>query len=120
MSKKGDQWNQNSLLSQSYDYNFLYRVIRLLHYVDLFLKASSCIGSPVGTLLKEIFSGGPAIALKIKEEHIVRMMHLVFAQDEGETSNAMKLKLDGKMTLILALQALTKVALHVLILCNVI
>ena len=86
-------------------------VIRLLQYVSLFLKASGHIGSPVGTLLKEIFSGGPMISLKIKEEQVVQMMHLVFARDDRERANATGLRIDGKMTMILALQELAKVLL---------
>ena len=84
-------------------------VIRLLQYVSLFLKASGHIGSPVGTLLKEVFSGGPTISLKIKEEQVVQMMHLVFARDDRERVNATGLRIDGKMTMILALQELAKV-----------
>ena len=66
------------------------------------MKASRFIGSPVGALLREIFSGGPTITLKIKEEQIVQMMQFVFSQDESSGSG-------GKLSMILALQELIKV-----------
>ena len=75
------------------------------------MKASRFIGSPVGALLREIFSGGPTITLKIKEEQIVQMMQFVFSQDEssgpGETEEA--ICIGGKLSMILALQELIKV-----------
>ena len=79
------------------------------------MKAYRFIGSPVGVLLREIFSGGPTITLKIKEEQIVQMMHFVFAQDEssrpGETEEA--IDIGGKLSMILALQELVKVLQYV-------
>ena len=75
------------------------------------MKASRFIGSPVGGLLREIFSGGPTVALKIKEEQIVQMMHFVFAREEtsrlGEREEA--IDIGGKLSMILALQELVKV-----------
>ena len=79
-------------------------VCRLLQYTSLFLRAFRCIGSPVGTLLKEIFTGGPTITLKVKEEQIVQMLHFVFTQNESSEE-----PIDGKMSMILALQELVKV-----------
>ena len=75
------------------------------------MKASRFIGSPVGALLREIFSGGPTITLNIKEEQIVQMMQFVFARDEtsrlGEREEAVDIS--GKLSMILALQELIKV-----------
>ena len=83
---------------------------RLLPYTSLFLKASRYIGSPAGTLLREIFSGGPTITLKIKEEQIIQMMHFVFARDESRLDGSEDI--GGKMSMILALQELVKVQLR--------
>ena len=81
-----------------------------MQYLGLFLKASRHIGSPVGTLLREIFSGGPTITVKVKEEQVIQMMHFVFARDkcrpderEGVTD------IGGRLSMILALQELVKV-----------
>ena len=85
-------------------------VIRLLQYTSLFLKASRYIGSPVGTLLREILSGGPTITLKIKEEQIVQMMHFVFARDESRLDKSEEaIRIGGKLSMIMALQELIKV-----------
>ncbi len=70
--------------------------------MNLFLKAAVYVGLPVGILLKEIFSGGPAISLKIKEEQVIQLMHLVFAKETG-------IGFDGKAAMICALQELVKV-----------
>ena len=84
----------------------------MLPYTSLFLKASRYIGSPVGTLLKEIFSGGPTVTLKIKEEQIIQMMHFVFAQDECKLDGSEDaVGICGKLSMILALQELVKVLL---------
>ena len=86
---------------------------RLLQYTSLFLKASRYIGSPVGTLLREIFSGGPTITLKVKEEQIVQMMHFVFARDESRLDGTEEaIDIGGKLSMILALQELVKVWLR--------
>ena len=74
--------------------------------MNLFLKAAVYVGLPVGLLLREIFSGGPAISLKIKEEQIIHMMHLVFAKEKNETT---RLGIEGKAAMIAALQELVKV-----------
>lgn len=55
----------------------------------MFLKAcftedkGTSISSCMGRLLQEIFNGGPAIVLAIKEEHIVMMMNLLFGGRPG-------------------------------------
>ena len=72
------------------------------------MKASRFIGSPVGALLREIFSGGPIITLKIKEEQIVQMMHFVFARD-GSSGPEEAIDVGGRLSMILALQELVKV-----------
>ena len=72
--------------------------------MNLFLKAAIYVGPSVGVLLKEIFSGGPTISLKIKEEQVIQLMHLVFARETG-------MGLEGKAALICALQELVKVYL---------
>ena len=77
--------------------------------MNLFLKAAVYVGSPVGVLLREIFSGGPTISLKIKEEQIIHMMHLVFAKEKSEISTATRLGIEGKAAMIVALQELVKV-----------
>jgi hypothetical protein len=77
------------------------------------MKASRYIGSSVGTLLSEIFSGGPTITLKIKEEQIIQMMHFVFARDEDSDTELSErgeaIHIGGKLSMILALQELVKV-----------
>jgi hypothetical protein len=72
------------------------------------MKASRYIGSPVGTLLREIFLGGPTITLKIKEEQIVEMMHFVFSRDESSRLSEREeaIGIGGKLSMILALQEL--------------
>ena len=72
------------------------------------MKAYRFIGSPVGVLLREIFSGGPTITLKIKEEQIVQMMHFVFVRETEEA-----IDIGGKLSMILALQELVKVLQYV-------
>ena len=86
--------------------------IRLLEYISLFLKAATFIGAPVGTLLQEIFSGGPSISLKVKEEVIVRMMHLVFVKEESDLSSASLLDHEGRAAMVMALQELVQVYLN--------
>ena len=83
---------------------------RLLQYIGLFLKASRHIGSPVGILLREIFSGGPTITVKVKEEQIIQMMHFVFARDKSRPDKRKEVTdIGGRLSMILALQELVKV-----------
>ena len=85
------------------------KYFRLLEYISLFLKAATFIGAPVGTLLQEIFSGGPSISLKVKEEVVVRMMHLVFVKEESNLSSASLLDHEGRAAMVMALQELVQV-----------
>ena len=60
--------------------------------------------------MREIFSGGPTITLKIKEEQIIQMMHFMFARDESRFDVIEEaIGIGGKLSMILALQELVKV-----------
>ena len=90
---------------------------RLFEYVNLFLKvavhdgplAEPLVGPLVGILLREIFSGGPSITLKIKEEQIIHMMQLVFKKEDCDTPSSTELLMEARCAISLALQELVKV-----------
>lgn len=81
-------------------------MVRLFEYTGLFLNAAVYVGPSVGLLLRELFSGGPSISLKINEEHIQHMMNLVFMQGRSGT---LSLGTEGRAAMMLALQELVKV-----------
>ena len=86
---------------------------RLFENVNLFLKVAVHVGSPGGILLKEIFSGGPSISLKIREEQIIHMIQLIFKKNECETSSSPGLGIEARCAVLLALQELVKVHTYV-------
>ncbi len=61
---------------------------RLIPHLNIFVKSlSGHLGEHVGQLLCEVFSGEPSNTLKVKEEHIIEMMNLIFVYErEANTS----------------------------------
>lgn len=81
---------------------------RILQYVDLFLRAASADVAPhVARLLREIFSGGPSLSLKIKESQIASIMDKVFLKNTR--SGQATISLEGKAEFVAALQELVTV-----------
>ncbi len=51
----------------------------------MFLKSShGALGISIGLLMREVFSGGPSIALKVKDDQIVSIMNFLFINIENE------------------------------------
>ena len=54
---------------------------RLIQHMDVLIKAASGeLGFQIGKLLREVFSGGPSISLSVNEEHIWRIIQLIFGK----------------------------------------
>lgn len=81
-----------------------------MRYVNLFLKAASGDIAPyVARLLKEIFSGGPASSLKVRENHATHMMDLVFSKKTRLGPNP---TMEGKAEFLKVLEELIMVRLN--------
>ena len=76
--------------------------------MDLFLSAATGDVAPhVGRLLREVYSGGPASALRVNESQIKAFMAMIFLKDSA-SGNATSM--EGKAEFVRLLQELVVVS----------